>query len=245
MKIFFTMLLLLSLVFSLSACNYKAIDDALHDKVNETAEKLQNNESVPSGMDVIEDSSTGTTAYIPSDATKDKIEIKDIGESFPSRIPYLDGVEYTLKGYTYYESFADSGISREELSISDDEYYDDVISRCGFYLIDMSVNYNGSGEYPEEFGDYPIYCDLIPAETDRDESVNNASADELLQVPATQRMFTKAHTLRLTTRKLQGVIGICPLWNREKPWNFKSAFCAPKTTCEITAFTCASVKTIL
>ena len=55
MKIFFTMLLLLSLVFSLSACNYKAIDDALHDKVNETAEKLQNNESVPSGMDVIED----------------------------------------------------------------------------------------------------------------------------------------------------------------------------------------------
>ena len=45
----------------------------------------------------------------------------------------------------------------------------------------MSVNYNGSGEYPEEFGDYPIYCDLIPAETDRDESVNNASADELLQ----------------------------------------------------------------
>ena len=92
------MLLLLSLVFSLSACNYKAIDDALHDKVNETADKLQNNESVPSGMDVIEDSSTGTTAYIPSDATKDKIEIKGIGESFPSRIPYLDGGEYTLKG---------------------------------------------------------------------------------------------------------------------------------------------------
>lgn len=175
------MLLLLSLVSSLSACNYKAIDDALHDKVNETADKLQNSESVPSGMDVIEDSSTGTTAYIPSDATKDKIEIKGIGESFPSRIPYLDGVEYTLKGYTYYESFVDSGIPHEELSISDDEYYDDVLSRCGFYLIDMSVSYNGSEEYPEELGDYPIYCDLIPAETDREESVNNASADELLQ----------------------------------------------------------------
>lgn len=181
MKKFFTMLLLLSLVSSLSACNYKAIDDALHDKVNETADKLQNSESVPSGMDVIEDSSTGTTAYIPSDATKDKIEIKGIGESFPSRIPYLDGVEYTLKGYTYYESFVDSGIPHEELSISDDEYYDDVLSRCGFYLIDMSVSYNGSEEYPEELGDYPIYCDLIPAETDREESVNNASADELLQ----------------------------------------------------------------
>ena len=137
MKEIFTLLLLLSLVSSLSACNYKAIDDALHDKVNETAEKLQNNESVPSGMDVIEDSSTGTTAYIPSDATKDKIEIKGIGESFPSRIPYLDGVEYTLKGYTYYESFVDSGIPREELAVSDDEYYDDVLSRCGFYLIDI------------------------------------------------------------------------------------------------------------
>ena len=181
MKKIFTMLLLLSLVSSLSACNYKAIDDALHDKVNETADKLKNSESVPSGMDVIEDSSTGTTAYIPSDATKDKIEIKGIGESFPSRIPYLDGVEYTLKGYTYYESFVDSGIPHEELSISDDEYYDDVLSRCGFYLIDMSVSYNGSEEYPEELGDYPIYCDLIPAETDREESVNNASADELLQ----------------------------------------------------------------
>ena len=51
MKKIFTMLLLLSLVSSLSACNYKAIDDALHDKVNETADKLQNSESVPSGME--------------------------------------------------------------------------------------------------------------------------------------------------------------------------------------------------
>lgn len=246
MKNFFIMLLLFSLVFSLSACNYKAIDDALHDKVNEMAEKLQNNESVPSGMDVIEDSSTGTTAYIPSDATKDKIEIKDIGESFPSRIPYLDGVEYTLKGYTYYESFADSGISREELSISDDEYYDDVISRCGFYLIDMSVNYNGSGEYPEEFGDYPIYCDLIPAETDRDESVNNASADELLQDGSdyAENVYQSAHP-PLDDPKTARRYWYLPALESGETIEFQIAFCAPKTTCEITAFTCASVKTIL
>lgn len=181
MKKIFVLGLVIALLSMMSACDYKAIDDALHSRLENAAVKLENDNEVPSGMEASKDPNTGVTAYTPSYVQEDQIEFKEIGETFPDREHYMDGFEYTMNGYTYYESFADSGIDREELTIADDEYYADILASCGFYLIDMTLQYTGTDPYPEDAGEYPVYCALLPAVVGIEETLEASyPSDEVL-----------------------------------------------------------------
>ena len=150
----FTMLLV-ALTLLCSGCNYKELDDNVQDTIQQIQQDSGADSAVGGGMDA----SGGTAPVYIAPLPEDQIEYRGIGESFSAYKKYTvtidgyddiiekgnEGLTYTLRGVTVYDSIYDAGVDMYGCM-----YNGDFLDKNAFILINIQASYvapeNGAAE---------------------------------------------------------------------------------------------------